>query len=126
MESIDKLMNVVEFRKTFSGGKEATEGFYAFENQMMERTAEFEELVLNLRILSSHFNYILTNYQIKEQKTFDYLKGLEMFLIRLQFSKAGYDESKPLCRFIWDVFAGWSFVSGARDYDIIEKAISEL
>jgi hypothetical protein len=26
MESIDKLMNVVEFRKTFSGGEEATEG----------------------------------------------------------------------------------------------------
>jgi hypothetical protein len=99
---------------------------YAFENQMMERTTEFEELVLNLRILSNHFNYILTNYQIKGQETFNYFKGLEIFLIKLQFSKPGYDESKPLCRFIWEVFAGWSFVSGARDYDIIEKAITEL
>jgi hypothetical protein len=41
-------------------------------------------------------------------------------------SKADYDSKKSLLNFFWDVFAGFSIVSGYRDYDMIERAIDQI
>jgi hypothetical protein len=38
----------------------------------------------------------------------------------------GYDESKPLCRFIWEVYAGWNRIEGDIGHDPIQKMISDL
>lgn len=48
------------------------------------------------------------------------------FLIRFEKMGTGYDEEKVLSRFIWEIFAGWSYVEGDRGYDIIEKMIEEI
>jgi hypothetical protein len=45
---------------------------------------------------------------------------------KLKSSEAGYDESKPLCRFIWEMFTGFSWVEGYREYDPIEKTIEGI
>lgn len=37
-----------------------------------------------------------------------------------------YDESKALCRFVWEIFAGFNFIDGDRGYDIIEKMINDI
>jgi hypothetical protein len=47
-------------------------------------------------------------------------------LLRLERCEPGYDESKPLCAFIWEIFAGWHWVEGYRGYDIIEKMIDDI
>jgi len=38
----------------------------------------------------------------------------------------GYDETKPLSRSLWDVFAGFSYVTGYRKEDIIKKMIDAI
>lgn len=57
---------------------------------------------------------------------FAFFKRLELMLLAIKNSKPGYDESKELCRFIWEIYAGRDFATGYRGYDIIEKMISEI
>jgi len=126
VEDVDKLMSVDAFKATFAHGREADEGFYAFENQMSEETNEFREIILSLEVLSKQIDYVLHNYTIEDQKLFDFFKRLEAFLLRLRHLKPGYDESKALCGFIWEIFAGFNSIEGYRGYDIIEKMIQDI
>lgn len=126
LDTVDRLMKPNEFKVAFEGGREADEGFYAFENQMSHDTPEFREIVLNLQMLSKQIEFVLHNYNIEDQALFDFFKRLELLLLKLQRSEPGYDESKGLCRFIWEIYAGWDFIEGNRGYDIIERMIAEI
>ena len=119
-------MEVDEFKAKFAHGREADEGFYAFENQMSGETHEFREIILSFRVLSKQIEYILHNYAIEDQKVFDFFKRLEAFLLRMQHLQPGYDESKALTGFIWEIFAGFNFIEGYRGYDVIEKMIDDI
>lgn len=125
-ELLTDLMTPVGFRKAFEGGREADEGFYAFENQMDEATWEFRQIVLNLQMLSKQIEFLLQNYSIENQEAFDFFKRVELLLMRLQANGPGYDESKPLCGFIWEMYTGWNFVEGDTGQDKIQKMISAL
>ena len=125
-ETIQKLMIPSAFKAAFEGGREADEGFYAFENQMSDETPEFRRIVQNLQVLSRQIEFVLHNYNIEDQSVFDFFKRLEFLLPEHQARGPGYDESKPLCRFIWDVYAGWNWAEGDRGYDKIQKMISDL
>lgn len=125
-ETIRKLMTPRGFKDAFEGGREADEGFYAFANQMHDDTPEFSQIVQNLQMLSKQIEFVLHNYSIEDQSVFDFFKRLELLLLELQARGPGYDESKPLCRFIWDVYAGWDWIEGYRGYDKIQKMISDL
>lgn len=126
LDFIESLTSPLVFRQAFEHGEEANEGFYAFENQMSDATSEFKQIVKNLTVLSKQIEFILHNYSIENQNAFDFFKRLEILLMNIQTIGAGYDESKPLCRFIWEIYAGWSFVDGSIGYDPIEKMISNL
>ena len=68
-------MEVDEFRAKFAHGREADEGFYAFENQMSGETHEFREIILSFRVLSKQIEYVLHNYGIEDQKASIFLRG---------------------------------------------------
>jgi hypothetical protein len=125
-EILKSLMTPAGFKAAFDSGREAHEGFYAFANQMHDDTHEFRQIVLALQMLSKQIEFVLHNYPVDDQHVFDFFKRLELLLMRLQASGPGYDESKPLCRFIWDVYAGWNWQDGDVGYDRIQKMISDL
>ena len=50
-DSIDELMKTERFRAAFQGGREATEGYYAFMNHLQEDSVEFQEIVFLLQLL---------------------------------------------------------------------------
>lgn len=125
-ETIEKLMMPEGFKNAFEGGREANEGFYAFQNQMSDDTYEFRQIVLKLQMLSKQIEFLLHNYSIESQDVFDFFKRLELLFARLQSNGHGYDESKQLCAFIWEVYAGWNPIDGDTGYDKIQKMISDL
>ena len=125
-DDTDKLMYVNAFRAAFDGGREAHEGFYAFENQMDERTPEFEEIVLKLKMLSRQVAFALESYPFEDAKLFGFFKQLEMTLLRLEQTEPGYDSSKPLCAFIHQMFTGFSWIDGYRGYDVVDKMIEDI
>ncbi|OWU86545.1 hypothetical protein ATO6_07085 [Oceanicola sp. 22II-s10i] len=125
-DTINKLLSVEGFKESFSGGREADEGFYAFENQMSDDTPEFQDIVLNLEILARQIEFVLHNQTIDDQNLFDFFKRLELVLLRLRYSSPGYDESKPLCSFIYQIFSGWSPIDGYLGYDVVDKMIDDI
>lgn len=72
VNTISKLLTTTGFREAFEGGREGDEGFYAFENQMSNLTPEFQEIIINLEMLSSQIGFILHNYTIDDRKIFDF------------------------------------------------------
>jgi hypothetical protein len=125
-ETIATLMSVDGFRRAFDGGRESDEGFYAFENQMSDDTPEFRAIILNFEYLAKQIEFVLHNYTMNDQKIFDFFKRLELILIGLRQASSGYDESKPLCRFIYEIFSGFSLIDGYRGYDYVEKMIKDI
>ena len=125
-ETIEALMTPAGFRNAFEKGREADEGFYAFENQMSDSTWEFQQIVLSLEMLSKQIEYLLHNFTIEDQKAFDFFKRLELHLMRIRSNGAGYDESKQLCSFIWEIFAGWDPIDGYVQHDEVQEMIGRL
>ncbi|MCC2613494.1 hypothetical protein [Neorhizobium petrolearium] len=124
-DEIESLTDVREFKIRFSKGKKSNEGFYAFENQMMERTFEFESIIQDIKLLASQIEFFLHNYPIQNGELFCLLKRFEVRLLSLFDSQAGYDESEPLTAFIYQWLAGWDLVSGYRDRDIFFDALEK-
>lgn len=125
-ETIERLLDIEGFRNAFQGGREGDEGWYAFCNHMSEDNSELEAILLTLRILRKQIEYILYNFEIDDSDSFDAMKRIESYLVHLETTKAGYDEPKALCGFLYSLFSGWNIIEGYRDYDHIQKTIEEL
>lgn len=125
-DTIDRLMTPSGFKQAFDDGREADEGFYAFANQMSDDTPEYRQIILNLEMLAKQIEFVLHNYTMDDERLFGFFKRLELMLLSLRRSPPGYDESKPLCRFVNEIYSGWNFVEGDRGYDIIEKMIADI
>lgn len=126
LDTIENLMTPKAFKEAFTGGREADEGFYAFENQMSGDTPEFREIILNLEMLAKQIEFVLHNYSIDDENLFDFFKRLELVLLSLRRSSPGYDESKPLCSFVYEMFSGFNLIDGYRGYDVIDKMIADI
>ena len=124
--TIRKLLTVKGFKEEFSGGREGHEGFYAFINQMSDNTPEFQAIILNLELLAKQIDFVLHNYAMDDGELFDFFKRLELILLSLRHSSPGYDESRRLCSFIYEIFSGWSTIYGYLDHALIDKRINEL
>lgn len=125
-ETINLILTTNGFKTTFEGGREADEGYYAFENQMSERTPEFDEIIFNLNSMARAFSRLTDSVHVADQNTYDFFVRLDGIVRRIERNGAGYDESKHLCSFIWEIFTGWNFVTGDYGGDPIEKALEKL
>lgn len=123
-DTIDQCLTVSGFRQLFEGGREATEGFYAFQNQMHEQTYEFSEILLNLKVIESAAERLVLSGMILDEKVYKRLVSLSHIIRRIESNGPGYDESKRLSQFIWEMFAGWNWVDGQLDHDPIEHAFA--
>lgn len=122
-ETIDGALTLEGFRALFSEGREADEGFYAFQNQMSDQTPEYDEIIFNLRAIGRAFDRMIDNTAIDDPNAYDRFVRLDALVRRIEHNGAGYDESKALCSLVWQIFAGWSTIDGWLDHDPIERAI---
>jgi hypothetical protein len=124
--TINRALTIQGFRAMFEDGSQADEGFYAFQNQMHDRTPEYEEIIFNLKIISRALERIVDSHRIDDVQTYKFFVRTSAFIERIQRNGPGYDESKPLCSLVWEMFAGWNAIDGERGYDPIERAIARL
>lgn len=122
-QTIERALTTEGFKELFDGGCEADEGFYAFQNQMSDPTPEYDEIVLNLQIIGRAVDRLVDANLVEDPTSYNFLVRLDAMLKRIERNGAGYDESKLLCSFIWQIFAGWNFIDGHLGYDPIERAI---
>lgn len=123
-DTVDKCLTISGFRALFEGGREADEGFYAFQNEMHNETPEFAEIVLNLRIIETAAERLVLSGVVPDEDVYKRLVSLSHVIRRIESNGAGYDESKRLCQFIWEMFGGWNWRDGQLDRDPIEEAFA--
>src|SRR3984893_12562722 len=84
------------------------------------------ELLTRMEIFRDELAFILNNTDIPKDKPFEFLKRLSAAIYSMKDVTLGYDESKPLAGFLWNVFAGWDQITGYRKEDIVKKMIAAI
>ena len=71
-------------------------------------------MIRNLDHLRDEITFVLNNVDIYDEQAFEFLKELSVIVVEMRALKAD-DKSVPkLCRFLWWMFTGWSFVVGGK------------
>ena len=95
-----------------------------FENKLDEY--HLKELIKKAEIFRDEIAFVLNNVDIPSEAPFEFLKRLSAMIYSVQDTTLGYDETKPFARFLWEVFAGFSWVTGYRERDIIPEMIEAI
>ena len=125
-DMVDAVLTVSGFKRLFDGGREADEGFYAFENEMSYPNPEFDEIIFSLRTLARASERLIDNNAVDDGKLYDFFVRLSSFIERVERNGTGYDESKLLCGFILEMFRGWNSIVGDIGHDPIMRAIQSI
>lgn len=85
-----------------------------------------KDLLVELEIFMNEVAFVLNNVPIDDQNVFSFFKQLSQAVYRLKNSTLEYDDVKRLLGFLWELFAGWSFIDGYREDDIVKIMIKEI
>jgi hypothetical protein len=123
----EALLDPEKFREYFkqrvAPGKERWHEFLNNLNKFY--LAELQMLMEQLR---DEIMFILNNTDIPKNEPFEFLKRLSaaMYSMKSVTIDSDHDEIKPLARFLWEIFAGWDWLTGYRKEDIVKKMIDEI
>ncbi len=122
-----KLSDPREFRKYFKEAvSDGQNRWDCFLNGLYKNDRPLKDLLVEMEILMNEVAFVLNNVRIDDRDVFAFFKRLSQAVYRLKNSTPEYDEVKPLSRFVWELFAGWSFIEGSRDTDIVEVMIRKI
>jgi hypothetical protein len=85
-----------------------------------------KEIVKRMEIFRGEIAFILNNVDISSDKPFGFLKRLSTAIYSMQDKTLGYDDTKSLGNFLWSLFAGFDFITGYRERDIIQDMIDAI
>jgi hypothetical protein len=121
----ETLLDPKEFKKYFKQKVTPDEERW---HRFMNNLNEF--YLVRLQTLMEQFRdelmFVLNNTDIPKDEPFLFLKQLSSVMYPMKLVTIGYDEIKPLAGFLWDVFAGWDWVTSYRKEDIVKKMIDEI
>ncbi|QDM18844.1 hypothetical protein [Tardiphaga sp. vice278] len=70
--------------------------------------------------------FFLNNVDVPDDKPFEFLNRLSDVIFQVRDTTTDYDDIKSLCRFLWEILAGWDWVEGYRKTDIIQDMIDAI
>jgi hypothetical protein len=85
-----------------------------------------KELVMRMEVFRDEIAFILNNVDIPSDRAFEFLKRLSAAIYSKRNTMLGYDEIKSFAGFLWGIFAGFDFVEGYRERDIIQEMIDAI
>lgn len=121
----EKLAEQSEFKKYFKEAVgESQERWSVVLNGLNEQL--LKDLLVELEILMNEVSYVLNNLSIEDSEIFSFFKRLSQAVYKLKNTTMEDDDIKQLSRFLWELFAGWSFVNGYREDDIVGVMIEKI
>jgi hypothetical protein len=117
----EKLCDIIEFRKYFDEEK-----WYGVLNGIDGNKYLLQEMLSELAILRNEISFVLNNVEIHDEQVFAFFKSLSQIIYRLEQSDFETDDFKNLMSFIWQVFAGWSWIDGYAEKDIVQTIIDKV
>jgi hypothetical protein len=117
---VEELHDVKKFKTFFTEDK-----WYKVIDNFNDQS--WKELLIELEILKDEISFVLNNIQIHDKNIFDLFKNISIAVGRLKYlSISDYGFGKELGFFIFEIFGGWSLVSGQRKNDIMKDVINKI
>lgn len=120
---IEKLQDHREFRKFFNHQR-----WQGVSIWLSERQDYLREIHLEMKIISQEAMHVRNNCNIQDMRVHAFLGGMSDMALEYQQinSKCDYEYRKSLLRFLWGLFAQWSFASGQHEKDPIQIMIDRI
>lgn len=120
-----RLLDQKQFREYFNVKVSPSQyRWHAFLNNLDQ--PNLRELTKLLEIFRAEITYVLDSIDIPDQEPREFLKRLSASILSMQDTTLGYDETKVFARFLWELFAGWNFITGALKKDIVKEMIDAI
>jgi hypothetical protein len=122
-----KLSDQSEFKKFFTTPDKNDSRnirWYAVLNGLNEY--HLKELLVAMEIFMNEVSYVLNNVEINDPNVFSFFKRLSQAVHKMKNSTLEYEDVKQLSGFLWDLFAGWNFIDGYREDDIVKVMIEKI
>ena len=85
-----------------------------------------KDLLVEFEVLLREVTYVRNNVNIENPNVFSFFQRLSQAVYRMKNTTLEYEEKKLLLRFFWELFAGWSFIDGYREDDIVSVMIESI
>lgn len=119
------LTNQNEFRKYFKEPvSDSQNRWHVVLNNLNGRL--LQDLLVEFEILLNEVTYVLNNVNFEDPNVFSFFKRLSQTVYKMKNTTLDYDDVGHLSRFLWELFAGWSFIDGYREDDIVAVMIEDI
>lgn len=124
-----KLVTELEDQKSFktyfkTQQTAAQDRWHVFLNNIQEH--HLASILQALERLYEEVTFTVETVDIPDDETFEFFKQYQDAMHAVRSSRIGYDEIKPLSRFLWEVLSGFNFVTGYRGEDVVAKMIRAI
>ncbi|MCD2453607.1 hypothetical protein GO003_024830 [Methylicorpusculum oleiharenae] len=123
----EMLLDQDEFKRYFKNSNVENEKRWdAVANGIQNNEYYLGEILYELRVLNDEIKFVRSAIDIHDEDVFQFLNNLSHIIHRMESTKPEYDDVKSFCRFLWEIFTGWSFIDGYRKTDIIVDMIERI
>jgi hypothetical protein len=120
----DALLDQEEFRRYFKNNNDQGENRWdAVANGLQANDYYLREIVYELRMLNEEIRFVRSTLNIKDIEVYEFLGRLSRAIVRMESTTQDYDDIKSFCRFLWEIFTGWNWMSGYSKTNVIQEML---
>lgn len=120
----DSLLDQEEFKRYFRNNNEKGENRWdAVANGLQANEFYLREIIYELRMLNDEIRFIRSTLNIKDIEVYEFLGRLSREIVRMETTSQDHDDIKSFCRFLWEIFTGWSWASGYSKTNLIQDML---
>jgi len=128
---VKKLLILEEFKHYFKEeiNDSGDDRWHSAINEMNEKL--LKDLIVELDKLFHEIEFFLNITNIQDEEIFAFFTGFKSLIHSLksttpaEYYSSRHDEMKHLSQFLWQLFAGWSWVKGYRTNDLFEEMLNK-
>ena len=122
---VEKLVDLKQFKDYFKEGVGRDhERWHRFLNNLDEHN--IRDMLMAMEIFRADITHVMLTTDIEDVEASEFFKRLSALLYSHKDTTPEYDPVKQLSQFLWNVFAGWDWVSGYRERDIVQDMIDSI
>lgn len=122
---VDALLDQESFRAHFNEKvSDSQTKWHVFLNELDEY--HLQELLTAMEVFRDEISFVLNNTDFASDEPFEFFKRLSGAIYSMKNTTLEYDATKRLSGFLWNLFAGFDFVTGYRKEDIVKQMIRTI
>jgi hypothetical protein len=124
-DKVDELLDQKAFREYFTQRVlPSQDRWHVFLNNVDE--AALLRIINAVDLFREEISFALSATEVSSDEAFQFFKRLSGVIHSIRSTELGYDEIKPLSRFLWTLFSGFDFVTGYRKEDLVAMMIRSI